>query len=139
MSTPFHTTFADIVGGSKLVVLAAIVERPDGGFTFHVEQVLKGSAPPELVYPPLGPTPPLEGWSRAIIAFADPATDDFRAPTVAWHVTSDGTIDPEHYQRWPGLPLTLAAMLRYFNLPSTDAAGLAGPAAHSVLLREICP
>ena len=124
-ASPSQTTFADIVAESKLIVLAEIHERADGGFTFTVEQVLKGRAGNQLAYPPLAATPPFQGWTRAVIAFADPSTDDFRAPTIAWHVASDGTIDPERFQRYPGLPATLSAMLAYFALPATDMAASA--------------
>ena len=121
-NSPSHTTFANVVAGSKLIVLAKVEHRSDGAYTFHVERVLKGTAPAELVYPPLLETPPLGTWSRVVIAFAHPENDDFRAPTIAWHVARDGSIDPEGFQRYPGLPMTLAAMLRYFELPATDTA-----------------
>jgi hypothetical protein len=116
-------TFADVIAGSRLVVLARIHVRTDGGLRFRVERVLKGHAGRELSYPPLGPTPPVAGWSEAVIAFADPRTDDFRAPTIAWHVAQDGVIDPERFQRYPGLPATLDAMLRYFGAPATNMWG----------------
>lgn len=121
-NSPSTTAFADVVARSRLVVLAEIDHRPDGGYTVHVERVFKGTARAELVYPPIAATALFDGWSRAVIAFANPATDDFRAPTIAWHVGSDGSIDPEGFQRYPGLPLTLAAMLRYFEAPATDTA-----------------
>jgi hypothetical protein len=121
-STPSTTTFADVIARSKLVIFAQVVDRPDGGFTFEVIQVLKGSASARLVYPSINTAPPLAGWSRAVIAFANPANDDFRAPTIAWHVASNGAIDPEHDQRYPGLPLTLGAMLAYFGSPQTSTA-----------------
>jgi hypothetical protein len=118
-------TFADVVRRSRLIVLVAIRQRADGGFTFDVERVLKGSAPRQLVYPPVAATPPLGSWRRAVIAFADPATDDYRAPTIAWHVTLDGRIDPERYQQYAGLPITLAAVLDWFGLPATDTRPVA--------------
>src|ERR1700687_2332762 len=111
--------------GRRLIVLVAIRQRADGGFTFDVERVLKGSAPRQLVYPPVAATPPLGSWRRAVIAFADPATDDYRAPTIAWHVTLDGRIDPERYQQYAGLPMTLAAVLDWFGLPATDTRPVA--------------
>lgn len=126
-STPSNTTFADVIASSRLVVLAGIVHRPGGGITLQVERFLKGVAPAQLAFVPLAATPPFDGWSRAVIAFANPATDDFRAPTIAWHVASDGAIDPEHFQRYRGLPLTLTAMLRYFDSPPTDSAPVPGP------------
>jgi len=119
-ATPSNTTFADVIAGSKLVIYAHIVERPDGGFTFDVIRLLKGATPTELVYPPINTAAPMAGWTRAVVAFADPRNDDFRAPTIAWHVASNGAIDPEHDQRYPGLPLTLNAMLAYFGAPATS-------------------
>ena len=122
-STPSRTTFADVIAGSRLVVLAQIHVRTDGGLLFTVERVLKGDATArQLSYPPLGAAPPIDHWSEAVIAFAHPETDDFRAPTIAWHVAANGTIDPEGFQQYPGLPATLAAMLRYFGAPATDTS-----------------
>ena len=128
-STPDKTTFAGVIAASKLIVLVEIDDQANGGVSLKVERVFKGVAPAQLVYPALLTTPPFAGWARAVIAFADPATDDFRAPTIAWHVASDGAIDPENFQRYPGLPLTLAAMLEYFGAPATSTAPAPDPAA----------
>jgi hypothetical protein len=114
-------TFAQIVGKAKVVV-ARIDIGPDGGVTLDVERVLKGPAVARLVFPPTDIGPPLEGWKRAVVAFTDPATIDFRAPTIAWHVAYDGTIDPEGYQQYPGLPRTLDAMLLAFGQDAIESA-----------------
>jgi hypothetical protein len=108
-------TFAQIVGEAKLVVVARIDIGPDGGVALDVERVLKGTAGTRLVFPPIDIGPPLDDWKRAIVAFTDSATIDFRAPTIAWHVADDGTIDPEGFQQYPGLPRTLDAMLVAFG------------------------
>jgi hypothetical protein len=115
-------TFAQIVGKAKLVVVARIDIGPDGGVTLDVERVLKGTAVARLVFPPTDIAPPLDDWKRAIIAFTDPATIDFRAPTIAWHVADDGTVDPEGYQQYPGLPRTLDAMLVAFGQDAIESA-----------------
>jgi hypothetical protein len=128
-ATPSKTTFAEVIAHSKLVVYAHIVDRPDGGLTFEVIRVLKGASPAVLVFPPIGTAAPMAGWSRAVVAFAVPANDDFRAPTIAWHVAGNGAIDPEHYQRYPGLPLRLNAMLAYFGAPATSTAPQVAPSS----------
>jgi hypothetical protein len=115
-------TFAEIVNKAKLVVVARIDIGPDGGVTLDVERVLKGTAVARLVFPPTDIGPPLDGWKRAIVAFTDPATIDFRAPTIAWHVADDGTIDPEGFQQHPGLPRTLDAMLVAFGQDAIESA-----------------
>jgi hypothetical protein len=47
-------------------------------------------------------------------------------------------IDPEHDQRYPGLPLTLSAMLAYFGSPETSTAAAvassSSPASDELLL-----
>jgi hypothetical protein len=108
-------TFAEIVGQAKLVVVARISVGADGGVVLDVEHVLKGASPAHLAYDPAALAPPLEDWKRAVIAFHDPVTIDFRAPTTAWHVADDGAIDPEGFQQRPGLPATLDAMLVAFG------------------------
>lgn len=128
-ATPSKTTFADVIARSKLVVYAQIIDRPDGGFTFEVIRRLKGASPAVLAYPPINTAAPMAGWERAIVAFATPANDDFRAPTIAWHVAANGAIDPEHYQQYPGLPLTLSAMLAYFGAPETSTAAAVAPSS----------
>jgi len=115
--------FSDVIAKAKLVVLATVTQRPDGGYTLDVERVLKGESGPQLVFAPSAVTVPLEGWKRAVVAFADPGSLDSRAPTIAWHVAPDGTIDPEGYQRYPGLPPTLDALLQMFGPSSTETAG----------------
>jgi hypothetical protein len=57
-----------------------------------------------------------------VIAFHDPITIDFRAPTIAWHVADDGAIDPEGFQQLPGLPPTLDAMVAAFGQDATEPA-----------------
>src|ERR1700730_9302838 len=52
-STPSHTTFADVVAGSKLVVLARIHIRSDGGVHLVIERVLKGRSGLVRDYPPI--------------------------------------------------------------------------------------
>jgi hypothetical protein len=115
-------TFAQIVGKANLVVVVRIAIGPDGGVALDVERVLKGTAAARLVFPPTDIGPPIEDWKRAIVAFADPATIDFRAPTIAWHVADDGTIDPEGFQRYPGLPRTLDAVLVAFGQDAIESA-----------------
>ena len=118
-------TFAEVVAGMQLIVVADVDGSPEAGVTYTVETVLKGSGPPELQFA----APDLQsavqpGWTRVVIAFSNPTTDDFRAPTIAWHVAADGAIDPEGYQQYVGLPGTLPAMLSFFGLPSST-----GPSA----------
>jgi hypothetical protein len=124
-------TFAQIVREAKLVVVARIDIGPDGGVTLDVERVLKGTAGARLVFPPTDIGPPLDDWKRAVVAFTDPATIDFRAPTIAWHVADDGTIDPEGFQQYPGLPRTLDAMLLAFGQDATEPASAPGAALPS--------
>jgi hypothetical protein len=121
---PSAQTFAQIVGEAKLVVVARIDIGPDGGVTLDVERVLKGTAAERLVFPPTDIGPPLDDWKRAIVAFTDPATIDFRAPTIAWHIADDGTIDPEGFQQHPGLPRTLDAMLLAFGQDAIESASV---------------
>ena len=119
---PSAQTFAQIVREAKLVVVARINIDLGGGVTLDVERVLKGTAVARLVFPPTDIGPPLDDWKRAIVAFTDPATIDFRAPTIAWHVADDGTIDPEGFQQHPGLPRTLDAMLLAFGQDAIESA-----------------
>ena len=116
------TTFADVVSQSKLIVLVAIRHPSAGGWIFTVEEVFKGEAPPTMTFPPLDTAPPLDGWARAVIAFHDPTSLDFRVPTYAWHVTADGRLDPERFQQVPGVPQTLGELEGYFGLPATDTS-----------------
>lgn len=126
-SGPSTTTFADVVARSRLVVLAEVVRRADGGITLNVERVLKGSAGRVLRFAPTLQAAVQPGWARVLVAFTDPTELDFRAPTIAWHVTAAGIVDPERYEQYPGTPQTLAAMLAWFDqLPATDALTSAG-------------
>ena len=128
-------TFAAVVAGMQLIVVADVAGSPDSGVTYTVETFLKGSGPRELQFP----APDLQsavqtGWTRVVVAFSNPTTDDFRAPTIAWHVGSDGAIDPEGYQQYVGLPRNLPAMLAFFGVsspagPSTPPTVSAGPMA----------
>jgi hypothetical protein len=122
-------TFDGVVGQSRLIVVARISFGPDGSMILDVERVLKGVSPARLTYPSTAEAPPLEGWQRAVVAFHDPVTIDFRAPTIAWHVADDGTIDPEGFQQHPGLPRTLDAMVRAFGLDPTEGSPVADPPA----------
>ena len=133
-SGPSPGSFEQLISGMQLIVVAKVSGSPSTGFTYSVERVLKGgSAPSPMVLPPDAQAAVQSGWQEVVIAFADPSTDDFRAPTVAWHVAGDGTIDPERYQQYPGLPPTLEAMLAYFGInPSatdllTSSPGVATP------------
>ena len=119
---PSAQTFSEIVNQAKLIVVAMIDMGPDGGVTLHVERVLKGTAVARLVFPPTDIGPPLDDWKRAVVAFTDPATIDFRAPTIAWHVADDGTIDPEGFQQYPGLPRKLDSMLAAFGQDAIESA-----------------
>ncbi len=126
------TTFSDVVGSSRLVVLADVTQRSDGGFDLEVERVLKGHAAATLRFPVTPSAAVQPGWKRAVVAFRDPSTLDSRAVTIAWHVAASGALDPERYQQHPGTPQTLAALLAWFGrLPATDAlpASLAPAAA----------
>jgi hypothetical protein len=126
-SGPSTTTFADVVARSRLVVLADVVRRPAGGITLDVARVLKGRAGRVLRFAPTLQSAVQPGWARAVVAFTDPTTLDFRAQTIAWHVTAAGVVDPERYQQYPGTPQTLAAMLAWFDrLPATDTVAPAG-------------
>lgn len=117
-----HTprTFADVVAGMQLIVVADVAGSPEDGITYTVETFLKGSGPRELQFAAPDLQSAVEpGWARVVIAFSDPTTDDFRAPTIAWHVGSDGAIDPEGFQQYVGLPGTLPAMLAFFGASSS--------------------
>lgn len=118
-------TFAQLVAGMRLVIVARVSGSAGLGYTYTIERVLKGSVGPVLRLPPDAQAAVEPGWTEVVIAFSDPSTDDFRAPTIAWHVGTDSTIDPEGYQRYPGLPATLDAMLAAFGLTSSSA----GPAS----------
>ncbi len=119
---PSAQTFSEIVNQAKLIVVAMIDIGPDGGVTLDVERVLKGTPVARLVFPPTDIGPPLDDWKRAIVAFTNPTTIDFRAPTIAWHVADDGTIDPEGFQQYPGLPRTLEATLVAFGQDAIESA-----------------
>jgi hypothetical protein len=107
-------TFAQRVAEAKLIALVAVTGDSNTGFVLTVEQVLKGQAGAQLVYPgPQFVTALESGWTEVVIAFDDPSTLDFRAGTTVWHVASDGRIDPEGYQQFP-------AMLAYFAPPATS-------------------
>ncbi len=93
-SGPSTTTFADVVARSRLVVLADVVRRPAGGITLDVARVLKGRAGRVLRFAPTLQSAVQPGWARAVVAFTDPTTLDFRAQTIAWHVTAAGVVDP---------------------------------------------
>lgn len=113
-------TFADVVSGMQLIVVADVAGSPEAGVTYTVETFLKGSGPRELRFAASDLQSAVQpGWTRVVIAFSDPTTDEFRAPTIAWHVGSDGAIDPEGYQQYVGLPGTLPAMLAFFGLSSS--------------------
>ena len=103
----------------KLIVVARVTIGPAGGIVLDVERTLKGNAVKRLAFAPTD-TSALGKWNRAIVAFTDPTTIDFRAPTIAWHVADDGTIDPEGFQQFPGLPTTLDAMLVAFGQDVTE-------------------
>jgi hypothetical protein len=126
-SGPSATTFSDVVGSSRLIVLADVTQRPDGGFDLKVERVLKGHAAATLRFAAT-PSPAVQpGWRRAVVAFTDPTTIDSRAVTIAWHVAASGALDPERYQQYPGTPQTLAALLAWFGrLPATDSLPATG-------------
>lgn len=131
-NTPPHTTFADVVARSELVVLVTVHHQRGHGYTLDVEEVLKGHAAGELRFPSVDIGSPIDDWPRAVIAFSDPSVLDFRAPTIAWHVAPDGTIDPERYQQYPGVPQTLDAMLAWFEAtasPDTRSASTPAPLA----------
>ncbi len=130
-------TFVALIGSMRLVILARVSGSPDTGFRYEIEQVFKGLlAAPELDFSPDPQAAVQPGWAEAVIAFSDPQTDDFRAPTVAWHVGPDGTIDPEGYQQLPGLPATLGAMRDFFGAAEPTSSALssaAGVAASPVV------
>lgn len=120
-SVPQPVTFAQRVAEAKLIALVTVTGDSNTGFVLTVQQVLKGQAGAQLVYPgPQFVTALEPGWTEVVIAFDDPSTLDFRAGTTVWHVASDGRIDPEGYQQFPGLPPTLTAMLAYFAPPATS-------------------
>ena len=117
-------TFEHLVSSMKLVIVAHVSGNPETGFRYAVDQVLKGPATSSLRFGPDPQAAVQPGWTLAVVAFTDPTTDDFRAPTIAWHVGSGGAIDPEGYQRYQGLPPTLDAMLAYFRVtPSATPDG----------------
>jgi hypothetical protein len=122
-------TFADIVDGSRLIVVARITIDRDGGVVLDVERVLKGEPIERLAFAPTDLGPPLEGWDRAMFAFTDPTTIDARAPTIAWHVADDGVLDPEGFQQAVGLPATLDAVVAAFGQDPIEPVAAALPAA----------
>lgn len=127
-------SFAQRVAEAKLVALVGIEGTPATGFVLTVERVFKGHAGPRLVYPPPQGINALEpGWTRVVIAFDTPSELDFRAGTTLWHVTSDGRIDPEHFQSFPGLPQTLTALFAYFGVPATSTGPPTNPAGSNPL------
>ncbi len=77
------------------------------------------------------------GWARVVVAFDNPDELDFRAGNIVWHVTSDGRIDPEHFQSFPGLPPTLAAMFAYFGVPASSTSPAGQPARTEPSLRGL--
>lgn len=127
-------TFADVVHRSALVVLVTIHPTLGGGVVLDVERVLKGQAPSTLSYADITLAPPIGGWARAVIAFKDPSTIDFRAPTTAWHIAPDGRVDPEGYQSAMGLPPTLDAMLVYFGVPASGPASSSSSFSPSLIV-----
>jgi hypothetical protein len=121
VSSQQPVTFAQCIAEAKLVALVSVAGDSNSGFIVTVEKVLKGQAGVQLVYPGPQLITALEpGWTEVVIAFDDPTTLDFRAGTTVWHVASDGRVDPEGYQQFPGLPPTLTAMLAYFAPPATS-------------------
>ena len=125
------TTFDDLIASMKLVVLAQVRGSVTTGYTYAIERTLKGSAGPVLSFGPDLQAAVQPGWTEVVVAFSNPTTDDFRAPTIAWHVTADGTVDPEGYQQYPGLPRTISEMLAHFGVaqpPSrSPSASPSGP------------
>lgn len=122
-------SFAERVAEAKLVALVRVQGTPATGFVLTVDRIFKGQAGPRLVYPPPQPITALEpGWTRVVIAFDNPTELDFRAGNIVWHVAPDGQIDPEGFQRFPGLPPTLAAMIAYFGVPETSTDPRNNPA-----------
>jgi hypothetical protein len=131
-SNPAGERFADLINRSPVVVLASVTVRPDEGLMLHVERVLKGVSPHDMVFEPPTMAPVLDNGGRAVIAFRDLATIDSRAPTYAWIVATDGKIDPGGLQQYPGLPATLDAMLDFFNIaPGSSTPELQSPAPAS--------
>ena len=132
-------SFDQLIASMKLVVLARISGSPSQGYTYAIEHVLKGSAGPVLVLPPDLEAAVQPGWTEAVVAFSDPTTDDFRTPTIAWHVGSDGTIDPEKYQQYPNLPSTLGAMLAYFGVAAASSGSVPAPTLASAPASGLAP
>ena len=121
------STFGEVVHRSTLIVLVAVHPTATGGVVLDVERVLKGQAPYALTFADITLGPPIGDWAQAVIAFSDPSTIDFRAPTIAWHIAPDGRVDPEGYQPAADLPPTLDAMIAYFGAPAS------GPVPSSTL------
>lgn len=138
-SGPGLQSFDQLIASMKLVVLARISGSTSQGYTYAIEHVLKGSAGPTLVLPPDLQAAVQPGWTEAVIAFSDPTTDDFRTPTIAWHVGSDGTIDPEKFQQYPNLPPTLGAMLAYFGVSTASSGSVVAPTPGSRLASSLAP
>ncbi len=121
-ATPSKDTFGSVTREATLVVLVRIHHRSTGALVLDVERVLKGSTRRRLRFQPGTTDVPLYTWTQALIAFRDPSSLDFRSPTIAWHVTADGGIDPEGYQQFPGTPRTLRGVFAAFDLPATSTA-----------------
>jgi hypothetical protein len=123
-ATPSTDTFRSVIGEARLVVLVRIHHASSGRLVLDVERVLKGSARRRLTFQPGATDVPLYAWAQAVIAFRDPPSLDFRSPTIAWHVSAGGRIDPEHYQQYPGTPRTLRGFFAALDLPATSTASL---------------
>ncbi|MEO5966474.1 MAG: hypothetical protein ABIR11_13495 [Candidatus Limnocylindrales bacterium] len=124
-SGPDQGTFDQLVDRSSLVVVAMVHLAPDGAITLDIRQVLHGGSAPVTTFAPPTFAPVLVDGGVAVIAFTDPASIDFRTPTIAWQVSADGYIDPDRLQQVQGLPPTLAAMYtRFGKAMSTEAERL---------------
>lgn len=126
--------FPVMVADATLVVVARIALE-EARITVLVERVLAGTGPSSgrLVFEDPTDPPHLVDGAAAIIAFADPGSIEASAPTIAWHVSDDGFIDPDGLASADGLPPTLAAMYTYFGVPmAPERAG--GDGDHSEIL-----
>jgi hypothetical protein len=121
-------TFAGLVSRCRLIVLADVEHLGDGALVLDVTESFKGIVGAELRYTDEPQAAVQPEWTRAIVAFSDPSTLDFRAPTVAWHVVDDGTVDPEGWQQYAGVPPTLADWEATFGVgPGGAVASAAAP------------
>ena len=109
-------TLTDLVKGADRIVLVQVVTGPIESYVFRVEQVFKGPAMTQLMFPVAGSLEVFPVHSRWILVLAPGHGLDFGN---AFAVETDGRV-------LPGgpfdVPTTLAGWYAAFGLPATDTA-----------------